>query len=289
VACARRSVRSASVPRRNSQRFGFDVEPDTWDFSGPAIGVTKVQTSFVDAIRSPYRNLPARSRGQRHPSSLSSRSLVERARHFPAAVIVGAPIELKRRGERHGHRTLPTGGALDAAWRVAYLFLDHGIKVIGLEYPTYLSRTLTFGGPVLSYGALLREGLLTPQSPIARVWNGTNPSPPGAPPATNDGANDDGLRSKGCSHGWQEGHEDGRHRCVEGHHNVAGHRDRRRRRGPARRGARANASPGVVAHREFGSNQRRPTERRCGPWPGGPTRKRAAALRGSTGSTPIVG
>ena len=32
---------------------------------------------------------------------------------------------------------------LDAAGKLAYLFLDHGIKVVGLNYPTYLARVMT--------------------------------------------------------------------------------------------------------------------------------------------------
>jgi hypothetical protein len=88
----------------------------------------------------------------------------------------------------------PNGYVLDHG-RLAYLFLDHGIKVVGFDYPLYLSYArgeASFRGPILSYGALLREGLLKPQSPIARTWSGTTPAPPGTSP---------------CYKRWQEGDE----------------------------------------------------------------------------------
>ncbi len=89
-------------------------------------------------------------------------------------------------------QAVQNANVLDAAGKLAYLFLDHGIKVVGLNYPTYLARVMTFGGPILSYGVLLREGLLKPQSPIARTWSGTTPAPPGTSP---------------CYKRWHEGDE----------------------------------------------------------------------------------
>jgi hypothetical protein len=78
----------------------------------------------------------------------------------------------------------PDGYVLDQG-KLAYLFLEHGIKVVGLDFPLYLSFArgeASFGGPILSYGALLRDGLLKPHSPIAGTWSGTTPAPPGASP-----------------------------------------------------------------------------------------------------------
>ena len=75
---------------------------------------------------------------------------------------------------------------LDAAGKLAYLFLDRGIKVVGLNYPAYLARVMTFGGPILSYGVLLREGLLKAQSPIARRGPERPPRLP-EPRLTSDG------------------------------------------------------------------------------------------------------
>ncbi len=63
----------------------------------------------------------------------------------------------------------------------ALLFLPRGIRVVGTSYPHALA-VATFQGPVVSYGALLRDGLLKAGSPIARVWANQKPAAPGASP-----------------------------------------------------------------------------------------------------------
>jgi hypothetical protein len=53
----------------------------------------------------------------------------------------------------------------------AYMFLPHGIQVVGTSYG-HAAAVATFKGPVISYAALLRDGLLKAGSPIARMWAG---------------------------------------------------------------------------------------------------------------------
>jgi hypothetical protein len=63
----------------------------------------------------------------------------------------------------------------------AYLLLRHGIRVVGTSYAHALA-VMTFQGPEISYAALLRDGLLKPDSPIAREWANEKPAAPGASP-----------------------------------------------------------------------------------------------------------
>ncbi len=53
----------------------------------------------------------------------------------------------------------------------AYLFLPRGIRVVGTSYGHAIAA-LTFQGPEIAYAALLRDGLLKADSPIAREWAG---------------------------------------------------------------------------------------------------------------------
>lgn len=63
----------------------------------------------------------------------------------------------------------------------AFLFLPHGIRVVGTSYP-HVVAVWTFQGPELSYAALLRDGLLKPGAPIARVWASEKPAAAGESP-----------------------------------------------------------------------------------------------------------
>jgi hypothetical protein len=63
----------------------------------------------------------------------------------------------------------------------AFLFLADGIGIIGIGYP-YVDARLMFQGPVISYAALLREGLLKPGFAQAALWAGAAPAPRGTSP-----------------------------------------------------------------------------------------------------------
>ena len=63
----------------------------------------------------------------------------------------------------------------------SFLVLPDGIAVLIRNQPT-VSAFLELQGPVIRWGALLREGVLAPRSIVARLWAREKPLAPGEPP-----------------------------------------------------------------------------------------------------------
>lgn len=63
----------------------------------------------------------------------------------------------------------------------AFSFLADGIGIVGTGY-AYVNAYRMFQGPVISYAALLREGLLEPDFAEAALWASTAPTAKGASP-----------------------------------------------------------------------------------------------------------
>jgi len=74
----------------------------------------------------------------------------------------------------------------------SWALMGEGIAILSQGH-AHVSAALDGRGPVISWAALLRAGILDSKAPVARLWKGVSPAPPDAPACTSAYSGNPGL------------------------------------------------------------------------------------------------
>jgi hypothetical protein len=153
-------------------------------------GVSKTWNDFVNVQQSGTFNYD----GAAHPGNFVDYSNVTFDLRTGKAVgqkdvFTKLPTALIERCKAWWSKDGDYGGAEIEADGSTFVLVPDGIQIFGTSYG-HAMAVLTGRGPILTWGALLREGVLRADSPVKRAWEGKAPN--GAADPNKDCEKDDG-------------------------------------------------------------------------------------------------